>query len=146
MASKIIPDFVRDELRYEPETGHLYWKNRLGGKKAGAIQKAAMSVTVRGVKLYNHRVAWFLAHNEQPEYIDHINPNPFDNRLCNLRSVSHKTNCRNKGARGVCFTGGRWVAYFGNRPIYQGKNILVAHCRRIMAERADHPVGLPLLQ
>ena len=136
MAPKIIPDFVREELRYEPETGHLYWKNRRGGKRAGSIQKNALSVNVRGVKLYCHRVAWFLARGEQPDEIDHINRNPFDNRLCNLRNVSHATNMLNRKAKGVCFTGGKVYAYYQGKTLYQGKNIVVAYCRRYFAESA----------
>ena len=36
-----------------------------------------------------------MAHGEEPEFIDHINGNPADNRLCNLRSVSAAANQQN---------------------------------------------------
>ena len=32
---------------------------------------------------------------------------------------------------------------YRRRYVYNGKSILLAHFHRIMAERADHPIGLP---
>lgn len=59
-----------------------------------------------------HRVAWLIFHGAWPEgEIDHINGDPSDNRLENLRDVTHRTNTENLrsatraskgGALGVC--------------------------------------------
>lgn len=43
-----------------------------------------------------HRIAWYLVHGYWPKEVDHINHKRTDNRLCNLREVSHTTNMRNK--------------------------------------------------
>jgi hypothetical protein len=48
-----------------------------------------------GQKAYQHRVIWKMEHGTDPEIIDHINGNPRDNRLENLRSVSHRVNIQN---------------------------------------------------
>lgn len=67
-----------------------------------------------------HRVAWKLVTGKYPEAtIDHINGNPKDNRWCNLRDVSQRTNCRNiskprkhssTGVLGVSPRGGKYRA------------------------------------
>lgn len=44
-----------------------------------------------------HRIIWVIFNKEIPEkyVIDHINGNPKDNRVGNLRAVPHSVNCRN---------------------------------------------------
>ena len=59
--------------------------------------------------------------------IDHINGNPNDNRIVNLRVVNHSENMRNtrtpikskSGVKGVfrCKHTNKWIAYIG----YKGK-------------------------
>jgi len=47
------------------------------------------------------RLAWFYTHGVWPVgEMDHINRNRDDNRLCNLRVVTRKENCKNSGVRG----------------------------------------------
>ncbi|WP_409242962.1 HNH endonuclease, partial [Enterobacter hormaechei] len=64
---------------------------------------------------------WMYVHGELPELdIDHINGNPSDNRLENLRLVTHQQNMCNRKKRndnssgypGVCFhkTNNKWHA------------------------------------
>jgi len=56
-------------------------------------------------------VAWLLIHKVWPDEIDHINGVKNDNRLLNLRSVSHRTNMQNtkkpndnsSGRIGICW-------------------------------------------
>lgn len=44
----------------------------------------------------HHRVVWFLHHGYWPKEIDHINRDGRDNRIENLRDVSHHVNVMNK--------------------------------------------------
>ena len=112
---------LRKLLRYEPDTGKLYWRERNpdmfnSTAKRTAIhacnnwnskfsgKRAFVTVHNRG---YNHgaivgdmylahRVVWTMAYGEWPECeIDHINHNRTDNRLANLRSVTTQGNQRN---------------------------------------------------
>lgn len=132
--TSISADYLRQRLRYEPETGKLYWlrfaKQRANWNSMWAGKEAFTAVRNTGYfhgRLDNvahqaHRVAWALHHGVWPTgTIDHINGDPRDNRIENLRDVSHQENHRNQrvrknntsGAMGVSwFRGtGRWSAY-----------------------------------
>ncbi len=58
--------------------------------------KGYMQINLFGKTVLVHRIAWKIYYGEDPEYIDHINKCKTDNRISNLRSVSHSTNMRNK--------------------------------------------------
>jgi hypothetical protein len=153
MDVKIIPDSIRDVLDYDPETGDLTWKvGRRGTARAGCVagwlgSTGYISLRFNRSSYLAHRVAWFLYHGEQPEVIDHINRKKSDNRIANLRSVDKSANELNHGKTGVRWykTNGRYYAWarYKTKYLYAGKDIMTAHYRRIMAERADHPIGLP---
>ena len=128
-------------LRYEPETGKLYWRERgpewfqaarehrrwntrYAGKAVYGNDNGAghLFFRIRGAKLYVHRVAWLLTFGEwPPAVIDHINGDPSDNRIVNLRAATHRENIRNQakrldntsGFKGVHLFArtGRWQAY-----------------------------------
>jgi hypothetical protein len=137
MTHKATPLPDQSELRrlldYDPDTGALTWRQRSegpaqwNGKWAGRPAFTARDTRgyhrgmVQGVQTSAHRLAWKWMTGEDPEYIDHINGDPADNRFHNLRSVSHQENCRNTKTRsdssaghpGVSFAKreGKWRAY-----------------------------------
>lgn len=112
-------DLVSSLLTYDPEKGTLTWKERSGdlmprrrscatwntryaGKPAFTAKHARGYP--RGNILYTgftaHRIAWLLYTGEWPiGEIDHINGDPADYRICNLRVVSHSENTKNQGRR-----------------------------------------------
>ena len=82
---------------------------------------------VRGVFVAAHRAAWMLHYGEEPQnQIDHINGDPSDNRIHNLRLASRVENARNvkigtrnkTGFLGVHKTpnAGTWYAEIGDAP------------------------------
>lgn len=122
MATKPLPtpEQLRQLLRYEPETGRLYWRergpgwftdgrhkavdqcarwnNRLAGKQAlSTVNHAGYYIgPVLSRNVLAHRAVWAIHHGEWPaETIDHINGDRTDNRLVNLRAVSQQENARN---------------------------------------------------
>lgn len=107
-----IDDWVKENLRYDPETGFLWWtKQNVGSgprrdlnRPAGNNSGGYLSVPIRfpdyRVTLYLHRVAWFLYHGVWPkDQIDHINNVRNDNRIVNLREA---TCAENQSNRKIC--------------------------------------------
>lgn len=103
---KRIPESIRSYISYNPETGAFTWTKKpnrrikvgepAGKEWDGGRRGKYIRIGFQGIKYYGHRVAWFLAHNEQADEIDHINNDSLDNRLCNLRNVDHRANMNNQ--------------------------------------------------
>lgn len=102
-------DWLKDNLRYDPDTGYLWWTKRGShrslNKPAGFITKATGYIQVGSyqqgipIQYMAHRLAWFLYHGVWPkDQIDHINNVRGDNRIVNLREA---TNAENQGNRKI---------------------------------------------
>ena len=95
-------DFLKTVLDYNPDTGHLTWKTKkysksvFKGHRAGSVHKSGYRlITLFGTTYREHQLIWFYVHGYWAEIIDHINQQTDDNRLCNLREVSHAENMKN---------------------------------------------------
>ena len=79
---------------YDPVTGKIYKPD--GMECFTTIERGYKKTTLRGRTFYAHRVAWYLFSGRGPAFeIDHINGDRSDNRIENLRDVSHEINNRN---------------------------------------------------
>ena len=93
-------EMVRDLFEYRDD--NLWWRERPAyrvdmSKPAGSVtSKGYRRIRVKG-KLYQaHRLIWLYVYGEFPEgQIDHINGRPSDNRIENLRDVTHQENNKN---------------------------------------------------
>lgn len=106
---------LRYVLAYDPETGRLTWRVRMGprgkaGAEAGSVTNLTAAhptwkphrtryVKVDGACLLAHRIAWALHYGNWPPDgldIDHVNGDPLDNRIANLRAVTRAENIQNQ--------------------------------------------------
>lgn len=126
MADKILPtpEQLRELLRYDQDTGLMFWKERpnemfeggaypssrlaktwntkYSGKQAFTATKEGGYFVGRilGKSYLAHRVVWALHYGEWPEIgIDHKNGNTTDNRIENLRLASQSENNMNTKRR-----------------------------------------------
>lgn len=129
---KITAEYIRARLDYDPATGVFLWRacdvmpvrwnSRWAGKIAGTDHNAGYrTIVVNGSKNLAHRLAWLITTGDWPaDQIDHLNGDPSDNRIENLRAVNSAKNMRNlkipstnrSGHIGVCWSSvrGKWVA------------------------------------
>lgn len=95
-------DRARELLAYNPETGELTWRVRRGGKgRLGSIAGHAKAdgyrrIIIDGRQYRAHRVAWLIFYGSWPrDCIDHIDGDTNNNRIANLRDVTHAENLQN---------------------------------------------------
>lgn len=102
--SDLTPELVRECLHYDPDTGIFTWLKppRHGGKaKVGDVAGTPtlnnrVTIGIFKHRLYAHRLAWFYVHGRWPEKnIDHIDGNPSNNKLSNLREANQHENMQN---------------------------------------------------
>jgi len=123
-------DVLMSLFRYDQATGALYWRyrsissfksvrdaeawnSRYCNTEAGSNLKGYMRISIAGYgRFLTHRIIYKIASGgKDPDLIDHIDGNPSNNLLHNIRSVDHGENSRNSsisnintsGVRGVCW-------------------------------------------
>lgn len=143
-------------LKYDPESGKFTWLKKPSRKtlitnEVGTVRHDGyVRVRINKTFYYIHRLAWFYVYGELPSMeIDHINGNPNDNRICNLRLASRHDNAANisvskknkSGVTGVfwCEKESRWYSYimrFGHKfHLGMAEDFFEAVCLRKSAER-----------
>lgn len=137
--SAITAEYIRSILHYDPNTGVFRWRERprsqfktqrscsiFNARDAGKIAGGLIGggywrITVDGNHYCAHRLAWLIATGSWPfDEIDHIDRNPANNALSNLREASRSQNCANvrirkdnsSTAKGVhwCKRDRKWIA------------------------------------
>lgn len=135
MRAEIAPELLRTLLRYDAETGYLYWRERdpslfedtparsrsrnaawwngrFSGKRAckSDSHKGYLRVGIFGDEYPAHRVIWAMEHGAWPtNTIDHIDGDKAHNILRNLREATTSENNRNRAPHGKSqFRGVSW--------------------------------------
>lgn len=151
------PEDLHQYLTCDPERGVLTWKprglkgwdRRYSGRTVGSPDsRGYCGFNLAGNHLRVHRVIWAMTHGYWPHMVDHINGNPTDNRIANLREVTRTENQRNaklyatnkSGYPGVFYWEKRrkWRVHIGKRgyigvyPTYEE-----AVAARVAAERDE---------
>lgn len=73
------------------------WNGPAGIVKGSHHSCGYLVVKVENRAHFIHRIKFALAHGYLPQYIDHKNRRPFDNRLSNLRAATPRLNALNRG-------------------------------------------------
>lgn len=161
MSSKSLPSIesLRRQFDYDPDLGMILFKGDayrepikgLSGAKGKQREWARDSSNIPGMpceylsgnskylfvgfngrRLQAHRVAWALHYGEWPKgALDHINRDPHDNRIENLREATPSQNAQNRRSAesssseylGVCEVKGKWRAQIkiGEQTVYLGQ-------------------------
>lgn len=93
---------LRKILKYDPISGDFSWiASRAGRFKPGARAgykrpNGYVRINFNGSLYYAHRLAWLFVHDRWPSNeIDHIDGDPSNNRIENLREATRAENCQN---------------------------------------------------
>lgn len=100
---KLLPPYeVLDHLFYVTD-GVLYWSNPKTkivkvGDRAGCVSDRGYLVTrIKGKSYLNHRIIWKIVNKAEPMgQIDHVDGNPLNNQIKNLRLASNQENSKNQ--------------------------------------------------
>ena len=148
-------------LNYDLQTGVFTYKISTGSRvKIGSIAGALdgigyWRIQINRKKYKAHRVAWAYVHGVWPEgKIDHINGDGLDNRIANLRCVTHAQNHQNRrtpnkntkvGLLGVDLKKGEFRARITingkQQDLGRFKTAEDAHTAYLTRKREIHPYG-----
>lgn len=103
-AQGLTRDVLREVIYYDSTTGGMYWRHgsrgRLPWVAAGGVRADGyVLIAIAGKHYYAHRLAWLYVHGEMPKgVVDHIDGNPLNNAIANLRVVDKRGNAENMRA------------------------------------------------
>lgn len=123
MIDELTQDYVRELFEYRG--GNLYWRVAKArcikvGDIAGTIDiNGYRKIQINGKQCYGHRII-FLYHNGYlPEFLDHIDGDPTNNNISNLRPATTSQNYMNQKKTKLINgkqTSSRYKGVYWNKP------------------------------
>lgn len=121
-------------FEYDENAGILFWKRRTfdsslangwntkyAGKQVGVKNSAGYIVlSINNTRYLAHRIIWKMVNDDEPIVVDHIDGNPLNNSIANLRAADESLSAFNKRLpkkrlpRGVQPNGARYMARLAN--------------------------------
>jgi hypothetical protein len=123
MEQQITRAYLRKILEYKD--GELFWKvdrrkTKVGDKAGRKKSNGYCEVRIDGRLHGTHRIIFMMFHGHIPKVVDHIDGNPSNNRIENLREATYAQNMMNSklpknntsGFKGIyfCARTKKWVA------------------------------------
>src|SRR5262245_33505102 len=106
MTSALTAERLREVLDYDPSTGVFKSNGGRCGSRVGATLVGTVrpdgyrEIRIDWQRYLAHRLAWLHVHGSWPAGdIDHVNGNPSDNRIVNLRLATRTQNNANSRRR-----------------------------------------------
>lgn len=129
---------LKEVMSFDGTLGRFIWlknyQSRFIGQVAGNDHpNGYRTVMIDGIRYMEHRLVWFYFHGKWPiNIIDHIDLNKSNNKIENLRDVSHSFNCQNQnkghagtltGVLGTSICNGKFIAQIvvDGRKIHLGR-------------------------
>ena len=148
----IAQEELKDLLKYDKHTGLFTWIQSTNrrikkGSIAGSMDKRSrVTIIISRIHYSAHRLAWLYEYGYFPELgIDHIDRDPSNNSISNLRVVSQSCNLRNtanpcnntSGVKGIDWNGkdNAWRARILSFFIGNFSSFDEAVCARLAAEQ-----------
>lgn len=161
MREKLTAPQLREAVSYDAATGTFVRLKRTSRQLAGEVagnrrSDGYIKFRVGGIEYFAHRLAWLHFYGEWPsKHIDHIDGNPSNNAISNLRLASDGENAQNQwraskknkaGLLGVSFHKcGYWRARIAvnkkSKTIGYFKTAAQAYEAYLKAKREFHPFG-----
>ena len=111
-------EFLRSILSYDPDKGTFRrLVSRQGHSRVGDVPGRAewtgqRSIKIKGKRYREHHLAWLYVHGRMPvDELDHINGDPGDNRIANLREATSQQNKQNRRVQKRSTTGRKGVTF-----------------------------------
>lgn len=102
---------------FDYRDGTLFYRKRpsqntLVGDRAGYVDKNGYrKLSIKNKRYQEHRIIFLMHHGYLPDTIDHIDGNPANNRIENLREATQQQNCYNSATHGRNTSGHRGVGW-----------------------------------
>ena len=103
--------FKQKGFSYNPITGEIFsFTGKIMKAKCNNYIYCGLGYNGKVINVYGHQIAFYFIYNKCVKELDHINKNRSDNRIINLRSVTHQKNSFNREAKGYSYNKGKYYS------------------------------------